>query len=49
MPLARLAMQTYLKVLLRNTSDFEVNGPLEHARIPEMGITSLPLKFTPAV
>ena len=45
MPLARLAMQTFLKVLLRDTKDFEINGPLEHARIPEMGIISCPLKF----
>jgi cytochrome P450 len=45
MPLARLTMQTFLKVLLRNTKDFDIVGPLEHARIPEMGIISCPLKF----
>jgi cytochrome P450 len=45
MPLARLAMQTAVKVLLKSTKDFDVNGPLEHARMPELGIISCPLKF----
>jgi cytochrome P450 len=45
MPLARLAMQTAVRVLLAKTKDFEVNGPLEHARMPELGIISCPLKF----
>jgi cytochrome P450 len=45
MPLARLAMQTALKVILQSTKDFEVDGPLEYARMPEIGIISCPLKF----
>jgi cytochrome P450 len=34
MPLARLAMQIFVRVLLKNTTDFEVVGPLDHARMP---------------
>jgi cytochrome P450 len=45
MPLARLAMQTAVRVLLAKTKDFDVNGPLEYARMPELGIISCPLKF----
>lgn len=45
MPLARLAMQTAVRVLLKSTKDFNVNGPLEHARMPELGIISCPLTF----
>jgi cytochrome P450 len=45
MPLAKLAMQIALKVLFKKTSDFEVDGPLEYARMPEIGIISCPLKF----
>ncbi|CAI4212790.1 unnamed protein product [Parascedosporium putredinis] len=45
MPLARIVVQTALRVILRNTTDFEVDGPLEFARMPEMGIISCPLKF----
>ncbi|KAF2418898.1 putative cytochrome P450 [Tothia fuscella] len=45
MPLARLAMQTAVRVLLERTKDFDVNGPLEYARMPELGIISCPLKF----
>jgi cytochrome P450 len=45
MPLARLAMQTAVKVLLRNTTDFDVVGELDYARMPEVGITSCPMKF----
>jgi cytochrome P450 len=46
MPLARLAMQTAFKVLLRNTTNFEVVGELEYARMPEIGVVSCPLKFS---
>ncbi|KAF2671826.1 putative cytochrome P450 [Microthyrium microscopicum] len=46
MPLARLAMQIALKVLLQSTSDFEINGELEYARMPEIGIISCPVKFS---
>jgi cytochrome P450 len=45
MPLARMAMQVALKVLLERTTDFEIDGPLEYARMPEIGIISCPLKF----
>jgi cytochrome P450 len=45
MPLARLAVRVALRVLLEKTSDFEVDGPLEYARMPEIGIISCPLKF----
>jgi cytochrome P450 len=45
MPLARLAMHVALRVLLERTSDFEIDGPLEYARMPELGIISCPLKF----
>jgi len=45
MPLARLAMQTAVQVLLRKTKDFEVCGEIEYARMPEVGITSCPLRF----
>jgi len=45
MPLARLALQIALKVLLEKTTDWEVSGELEYARMPELGIISCPLKF----
>lgn len=45
MPLARLAMQIFIKVLLRDTEDFEVSGPLDFARMPELGIISCPMTF----
>jgi cytochrome P450 len=44
-PLAKLAMQTALRVLLRSTKDFEVVGDLEYARMPEIGVVSCPLQF----
>ncbi|KAL5336015.1 cytochrome P450 [Aspergillus crustosus] len=49
MPLARMALQIGLKVILGLSSDFEVNGSLEYAGMPEMGITSCPLRITPRV
>jgi cytochrome P450 len=45
MPLARLAIQIALQVLLDSTSDFDVNGALEYSRMPEIGIISCPLEF----
>lgn len=45
MPLAKLALQTALRVLLSKTKGWEVNGELEYSRMPEMGIISCPLKF----
>ncbi|KAL4792631.1 cytochrome P450 [Aspergillus venezuelensis] len=47
MPLARMALQIGLKVILGQSAEFEVNGPLEYAGMPEMGITSCPLSITP--
>ncbi|KAL4982741.1 cytochrome P450 [Aspergillus falconensis] len=47
MPLARMILQIGLAAILRQSSDFEVNGPLEYAGMPEMGITSCPLRITP--
>ncbi|KAF6793453.1 cytochrome p450 [Colletotrichum sojae] len=45
MPLARLALDVVLRVILRNTKDFEVDGKLQYSRMPEMGIISCPMKF----
>jgi cytochrome P450 len=47
MPLARLAVQIFLRVLLRTTNDFEVNEneAIDFARMPEMGIISCPMFF----
>ncbi|KAL4926708.1 cytochrome P450 [Aspergillus undulatus] len=47
MPLARMALQIGLRVILRQSLHLEVNGPLEYAGMPEMGITSCPLVITP--
>ncbi|KAH6634711.1 cytochrome P450 [Chaetomium sp. MPI-SDFR-AT-0129] len=44
-PLATLALQIALRTLLKHTKSFEVNGELEYARMPEMGIISCPLSF----
>ncbi|KAJ5991683.1 hypothetical protein N7451_007407 [Penicillium sp. IBT 35674x] len=44
MPLARMALQIALRVILEQTSEFEVNGPFQYAGMPEMGITSCPLR-----
>lgn len=41
------ALQIGLSVILQNSADFEVNGPLEYAGMPEMGITSCPLRIIP--
>ncbi|TDZ14160.1 5-methyl-1-naphthoate 3-hydroxylase [Colletotrichum orbiculare MAFF 240422] len=45
MPLARLALVIVLRVILRNTKDFEVDGELQYSRMPELGIISCPIKF----
>jgi len=39
------ALQTALRTLLKNTKGFKVNGELQFARMPEMGIISCPLEF----
>ncbi|KAK8009938.1 hypothetical protein PG990_008903 [Apiospora arundinis] len=45
MPLARLALETVIKVILRNTKDFEIDGPLQYSMMPELGIISCPMRF----
>ena len=45
MPLARMLMKVFLKVLLRMTKDFEICGELVFAKLPEIGIISCPVKF----
>lgn len=41
------ALQIGLAVILQSSANFEVNGPLEYAGMPEMGITSCPLLIIP--
>jgi cytochrome P450 len=48
MSLARMMMKIFLKVLLRNTTDFDIDGELEFARLPEIGMISCPLNLKPA-
>lgn len=48
MPLARLSMRIALAELLRRTSDVEVCGPVESARMPEIGAVSVPVRLVPA-
>ncbi|GHE08351.1 cytochrome P450 [Klenkia taihuensis] len=47
MPLARLALAVALETLLAATAGFVLDGPLEGARMPEIGYVSVPLRFTP--
>jgi hypothetical protein len=39
------AIETVIRVILEKTEDFDVDGPLEFSRMPEMGIISCPLRF----
>lgn len=48
MPLARLGIRVSLTHLLRATSSFRVNGPTTGARMPEVGLTSVPVELVPA-
>jgi cytochrome P450 len=48
MPLARMALRIALAELLRRTSRFEVAGPIESARMPEIGAVSVPIRLDPA-
>lgn len=48
-PLARLVLTIALEELLRRTEGFEVDGPIEYARMPEIGAVSVPLALRPAV
>lgn len=45
MPLARLALRKYLEVLLIRTTDFDVDGECEFARLPEIGLIGCPIRF----
>jgi cytochrome P450 len=48
MPLARLMVLIALQTLLGATTGFEIDGPLEGARMPEIGYVSVPLRITGA-
>ncbi|KAF1814248.1 putative cytochrome P450 [Eremomyces bilateralis CBS 781.70] len=48
-PLARMALQIAVSVILKRTERFEVNGPLQFVRMPEMGIMSCPLRLIPSM
>jgi cytochrome P450 len=44
MPLARMALQLGLKVMLENSQDWDIDGELQYAKMPEMGIVSCPVR-----
>jgi len=44
MPLARMAIRIALEELLAATASFEAHGPFEYARMPEVGLTSVPVR-----
>ncbi len=48
MPLARMALRVALARLLAATTRFTVAGPVEGARMPEIGAVSVPLHIEPA-
>jgi cytochrome P450 len=48
MPLARLSLRIALEELLCRTSRFELDGPLDGARMPEIGYVSAPLRVETA-
>lgn len=47
-PLARLSLRIALEELLTRTVDFEVVGSVELAGMPELGLRSVPMRFTHA-
>jgi len=47
-PLARLELRIALELLLELTSDFRLDGPVARPEWPRLGVSSLPLSFTPA-
>jgi len=47
MPLARLGLRIAIEELLASTSAIEVVGPVEGARMPEVGAVSVPVRLTP--
>lgn len=46
MPLARMALQVGLKVMLEDCGDWDLDGQLQYAKMPEMGIISCPIRIT---
>ena len=44
MPLARMALRIALEELLAATTSFTAVGPFQHARMPEIGHTSVPVR-----
>lgn len=46
--LARMALRVALEELLAATTSFVAHGPYEHARMPEIGLTSVPVRVTAA-
>lgn len=46
MPLARLMLRVALEELLASTESITTEGPYEFARMPEVGMTSVPVKIT---
>jgi cytochrome P450 len=46
-PLARLELRVALEELLARTDRFELNGPIQQTRFPEIGALQAPLRFTP--
>lgn len=49
MPLARMAIRIALEELLAATESIATHGPYEHARMPEVGHTSVPVTVTARV
>jgi cytochrome P450 len=45
-PLARMALRIALEELLVATDAFSAHGPFEYARMPEIGLTSVPVQVT---
>jgi cytochrome P450 len=46
MPLARLGLRIELEELLAATSSFRIDGDVRYARMPEVGLTSAPVRLT---
>lgn len=46
MPLARMALQVGLKAMLEHCNDWNVEGELQYAKMPEMGVVSCPVRIT---
>jgi cytochrome P450 len=45
MTLARMMLKVVIQTLLKNTTDFELDGEPEYARLPEIGMIGCPMKF----